>query len=647
MDKPPSTALLRPAALLAVALSLSIGWGIRGNFGHEYGAMVPGALAALAACLFSGREDWRRRAPFFALLGALGWAFGGSMSYGQVIAYTHSGHLPSQVYGFACLFAIGFLWAALGGAGTAFAAAADEERLRGLFRPLLWVLGAWVAVDLALPAVERGLEGAAVGAQRHESLLYWFDADWIPALSAVAALLLFDLADRRFERLDRLALLAAAGAAAGFALQWLLELAGLDAAVAGWLVRLEGDPSMWARGELLTNWPGFLPLASRHLGWALGLAAGAGAYFFRWGRFRAGSSLLLHMALGWWAGFLLLPVLLGARMTPPRGDDWAGILGVCGGATLWLARSGFAPVVLASLVSGAAGGLGFSGAAWLKLVLVAPGNPARGADPAEVAAWAHWQSANWHSFLEQSYGLVNGLGIAVALAILATRLPRLTGAVPERPRWYEGFSVAFVLLGVTYLNLVKNVETWVEARAVPARMRAPLFASVDLSASAWFHLVYGLIAAAAVLLLVLHSRRRLAVAPETALGRGQLLYVLFLWWMVSGNFERALAGFGEGRLLTEGVIAVNAALVTVLVLALPRPGDGAPAVLPDPRGAARLITRAACAGCAAAVLAVLLQTWTVRALYGDKHAGHSGRKLRFGPEAAWRVEPLRKGKEHP
>ena len=99
---------------LATALSLSIGWGIRGNFGHEYGAMIPGALAAMAAVLLSRRGDWVREVPFFGMFGALGWSFGGSISYMQVIAYTHSGHSPSVLYGFACLFVIGFLWAALG-----------------------------------------------------------------------------------------------------------------------------------------------------------------------------------------------------------------------------------------------------------------------------------------------------------------------------------------------------------------------------------------------------------------------------------------------------------------------------------------------------------------------------------------------------
>src|SRR5437870_9094821 len=96
------------------ALSLSLGWGIRGNFGHEFGAMIPGALAGMAVALLSGRADWQRRVAQFGLFGAVGWAFGGSISYMQVIGYTHSGHSPSALYGFACLFVIGFLWAAAG-----------------------------------------------------------------------------------------------------------------------------------------------------------------------------------------------------------------------------------------------------------------------------------------------------------------------------------------------------------------------------------------------------------------------------------------------------------------------------------------------------------------------------------------------------
>src|SRR6185295_19214001 len=104
---------------------------------------VPGALAAMAAVLLLGREDWWRRIGYFAFFGALGWSFGGSISYMQVIGYTHSGHSASVLYGFASLFVIGFLWAAMGGAGTALPALLDRERLTEFFVPLSVLFAAW------------------------------------------------------------------------------------------------------------------------------------------------------------------------------------------------------------------------------------------------------------------------------------------------------------------------------------------------------------------------------------------------------------------------------------------------------------------------------------------------------------------------
>src|SRR5947209_3145020 len=166
--------------LLWVALSLSIGWGIRGNFGHEYGAMIPGALAGLAAVLVSRRSDWQRRSAFFAFFGALGWSFGGSISYMQVIAYTHSGHSGSQLYGFACLFVIGFLWAAIGGAGASLPVFLDRERLTEFFVPLTVVFVAWLIEDAVVAhwfAVNPDF--------RHTSPLYWYDTDWLAALVAI------------------------------------------------------------------------------------------------------------------------------------------------------------------------------------------------------------------------------------------------------------------------------------------------------------------------------------------------------------------------------------------------------------------------------------------------------------------------------
>src|SRR5262249_15551813 len=88
-----------------------------------------------------------------------------------------------------------------------------------------------------------------------------------------------------------------------------------------------------------------------------------------------GSSLILHLAVGWWLGFLFMVFMVDVvgiefRMTPPRGDNWAGITGVTAGALVFFMRQGLIPVVHAALVSGFFGGFGFATATFLKLVEV-------------------------------------------------------------------------------------------------------------------------------------------------------------------------------------------------------------------------------------------------------------------------------------
>src|SRR5206468_2413329 len=146
-------------------------------------------------------------------------------------------------------------------------------------------------------------------------------------------------------------------------------------------------------------------------------------------------SLFLHMAIGWWVGFLGLTILLDLHMTPPRSDNWSGSIGMVAGMFVYLMREKLAPVTLAALVSGTIGGLGFAGAALLKLLFMKTG----------------W-TTNWHSFLEQSYGLINGIGIAAAMALLIRRTPPVSDD-PPKPWWTEPGAVAFLLLLLTYMNL--------------------------------------------------------------------------------------------------------------------------------------------------------------------------------------------------
>jgi hypothetical protein len=512
----------RLAQVLVTAVSLSIGWGIRGNFGHEYGAMIPGALAAMAAVLLSARADWLPLVPFFAMFGALGWSFGGSISYMQVVGYTHSGHSPSVLYGFACLFVIGFLWAALGGAGTALPAVAGRRRLVELFPPLGLVFLFWwlqgVAIEPWLRS--RGWE------------LNWFDTDWLAALLAVIAGLLVALLRRRVDR---------------------------------------------------------------------------------------STSLILHLAVGWWLGFAILVLALGLRMTPPRGDNWAGCLGMTAGALVYCLRSGLTEVARAALVSGFIGGIGFAAASMLKLVEVTSG-----------------YETNWHSILEQTTGLFNGIGIAVAMRGLAAR--SAAGPLPDGEaegadalalgaRWAEPLAVGFVLAGIPYLNLRKNVADWTRARTVPEVM-------YGVPAWLWFDLAALITAAGLAFLLVRHVRRPLAVVPASPLGRGQALYLLFLAIMVIGNFERAVVGFADQRLVTEGVIHINAVICAVMLLTAPACAEAAGSA---PSAASRPTTagwrRLVLVGSVAALVSILLDWAIVRAIYGDLFAGHAGLNIRFGPNA--------------
>jgi hypothetical protein len=669
----------RISTLILVSISLSIGWGVRGNFGHEYGAMLPGVLAAIAACLMSGREDWRQRVAYFGFFGALGWGFGGSFSYMKVVAYTHSGHLPSVLFGFFGLFFGSFLWAALGGAGTAYAAAEDRERLADIFKPLCFVFVAWAAFyffwdqvmnwapiarftggEVAV-IVEKGVEREL----RQNDPFYWLDTDWLQALLALMAICAFDLWNRRSRDTVLLPVFAAVGGLAGWLLQFVLTTIGLLAALLPWVVRVQGDLSInnpdtgqpFDPANMVTNWPDIFFTHSDYVGLIFGMAIGAVVYFARYGKWRSGSSLLLHMALGWFIVFLIFPVLLGIRVTPPRNDNWAGGLGVFLGILLYMGRNNLLPVSVASIICGTIGGLGICFTQCLKLMLVAPGNPNRLTDlPPEVRdpiveRWAHWQSANWHSIvIEQGVGLLYGLGLAVAMAMLATRLKPAEAIAPER-RWTQVFSVAFLLTVLVFLSMIKNVTEWTKARAgdfhmVAERMKMPLIESIEFSARTWFQLAFLFVSICIVTLLIVHTRRRLAIVPITWLGKGQLLYLVLLWVIIIFNFEKALGGFTESRLATEGVLFFNAVIATFMINYFARDREEGAIPLESPAHYGPLFKRSVIAMLAAAAFATIAFTGIARMVYGDHFAGHAGNLRRFGEEADWRLRPVLRDVEH-
>ena len=532
-------------------LSLCVGWGIRGNFGHEYGAALAGALAAMAIALLSGREDWWRQVHYFAMFGAIGWSFGGSMSYMQVVGYSHSPHSPTVLYGFANLFVIGFLWASLGGAGTALPAFLTHTQLSLFFVPICAVFIGW-----ALQAVVVDRVFAHKRMQRHESPLYWYDTDWLAALVAIVAALIVAL--------------------------------------------------------------------------------------FR-GRLDMGTSLVLYMGIGWFAAFLLLVNVLGLRMTPPRGDNWAGCVGLVIGVLGYCWRYELSGVAFATLMTGFAGGFAFSFGQLLKLLYIRTG-----------------LQTNWHSVMEQTQGLLFGLGIAVTFGFLLNRTPRVE-ADPNFPQWMEIFAVFCVLIALTYVNYRKAAGTWVDlVDALPERFFGlPVVGWFRHSRGwiGWFELFYIGIGIACVWLLAVNFREPLAFIPASWLGKGQLLYFVFLWWVVIFNFERALVGFSPHRLVTEGVITLNAIICTVLMVlgaqAIPTPTGMRDILGPTPQQTGSLfsftewIWKTSFWGIAVMV-GTTVAFWGIKhALYGKEHAAGAALHIRFGPDSNAPKEKPKAGQLHP
>ncbi len=126
---------------------MSIAWGVRGQFGHEYGAALGGAIGGMTIAMLSGREDWLRRVHYFAFFGAVGFGFGGAMSYMKDIGYAHSSDSMTCLYGFACVCLLGLIWSAPAGAGIAIAATFSREELTKFFVPLSAVFVSWWAHD--------------------------------------------------------------------------------------------------------------------------------------------------------------------------------------------------------------------------------------------------------------------------------------------------------------------------------------------------------------------------------------------------------------------------------------------------------------------------------------------------------------------
>ncbi len=107
------------AGILLVANATSLGWALRGEWGHWWGATVPGALCGMSLWLALGEaaDTWQMLAYGAAL--AAGLSLGGVLSYGLLMGYATrepGRDSRSSLYGLSGLFLVGGLWGFFGGA---------------------------------------------------------------------------------------------------------------------------------------------------------------------------------------------------------------------------------------------------------------------------------------------------------------------------------------------------------------------------------------------------------------------------------------------------------------------------------------------------------------------------------------------------
>ncbi len=167
---------------------------------------------------------------------------------------------------------------------------------------------------------------------------------------------------------------------------------------------------------------------------------------------------------------------------------------------------------------------------------------------------------NWHSILEQTTGLFNGIGVAVAVAALArrTRPPRRpvrTGARgPSHSRW------ASSCWGSPTSILRKNVAQWVATKSMPAEMAG--LSAVGLVRPG----ISGFGPGDLLVLWMRHRGGRCRSCRRAGSARVSSSISGCSGRLVVGNFERALVAFRAQRLVTEGVLYLVALACTLVLL---------------------------------------------------------------------------------
>ncbi|HMC90713.1 MAG TPA: hypothetical protein VKI17_14245, partial [Gemmataceae bacterium] len=461
-----------------------VGWGFRGDYGHEWGAMVPGALLGLSVCLTCGREDWWKRASLLAMLGAIGWAFGGKMSYAKITGYTAHTSFPDVAYGYACLFVIGALWAGIGAAFVGLGVTRSRSYFDAFAWPLAVIYVVWKCLDWNL---------------------LWIGGKWISGTAY-----LMQHWNSFWEHLVN-----------------------------------SGHAPAWFHYQAMNH----------DTSWVAATAALVVASVFAliMPRTRPACILILILCLFWWLGLALFVGELGWRMTPPRSDNWAGVLGLYVGLFLYLLGTRNWAALSLSLYGILAGGIGFAVTDLLNMLGRAQWGP--------IGRYEVLHDLDYWKWMEQGFGLLMGFGVGLGcLRLLRGNLaPPAEDSAGGPSRW---LALMLLLVVMMWENLFKNVRNWYQHQQI-------LESLFGMDPRFWFGLVGVVLTCAVLLAIYRYQRGDLSLVPSSAFGRAQLLFLLILWVAVIAAFMQAFPGVSKkGILLVHTTFWLTGGACTLVVLGL-------------------------------------------------------------------------------
>jgi hypothetical protein len=161
-------------AMLFAAMAGGLGWGIRGQYGHETGATMAGLLTCLTlACLLAPHAHPLALARAVAM-GAIAMGIGGSMTYGQTVGLTHDAELVGNVsawrWGMLGLAIKGALWIGFGGLFLGMGLGGVRYRPGEILMLMLSMVG--------LFTIGCGLLNAPFNPAERELPAIYFSASW-------------------------------------------------------------------------------------------------------------------------------------------------------------------------------------------------------------------------------------------------------------------------------------------------------------------------------------------------------------------------------------------------------------------------------------------------------------------------------------